>query len=147
MAAQSPTPSSPDPRKREFLPPNGDGTVERSARVVVEEMRFLRLVQRERSPQPSVRRWNVIHASVRCDLAKQQSSRRSHRFAGSTMLSSPWTENDMRRDVAADDLPRSSRKHIDEVLRMYGSYAGTQVESLSQREKPWLEARGTLLPQ
>ena len=37
-------------------------------------------------------------------------------------------------------------EHIDSVLEAYGGLGATELERLTHREKPWLEARGSLAP-
>lgn len=39
------------------------------------------------------------------------------------------------------EISAAAAKHIDQVLRAYGRYTGTQLERLSHSEKPWLDAR------
>ena len=36
---------------------------------------------------------------------------------------------------------------MDQVLEIYGKYSDTQLGELTHRERPWIEARGSLSPQ
>ena len=40
-------------------------------------------------------------------------------------------------------VSESESKHIGNVLRVYGAYSARDLEYISHRESPWLEARGT----
>lgn len=47
---------------------------------------------------------------------------------------------DMRN--SAGQLSGEVRLHIDEVLEAYAHYSGTQLEAMTHREDPWIQARG-----
>jgi uncharacterized phage-associated protein len=47
-------------------------------------------------------------------------------------------------DVAKPNLSGDARGHIDDVLKVYGIYNGTQLEVLTHSEAPWQLARGGL---
>ncbi|WP_432343395.1 type II toxin-antitoxin system antitoxin SocA domain-containing protein [Shinella yambaruensis] len=53
-------------------------------------------------------------------------------------------------DLLADFNPANpaahERAHIDAVLEVYGDYTGDQLEEMTHREAPWLEARSGLSP-
>lgn len=62
----------------------------------------------------------------------------------------------MYSDVSRDDLKpveltdlekfNEINSHIENVLETYGQYSGLQLEELTHREDPWLNARGELAP-
>ena len=43
---------------------------------------------------------------------------------------------------AIDLLPSQTSDHIDQVMDAYGALTGPQLEALTHREAPWLDARG-----
>jgi uncharacterized phage-associated protein len=47
-----------------------------------------------------------------------------------------------RKDIPrCSDLPENVTYHIGEVLEAYGDFSGTQLEELTHKEDPWLNAR------
>ncbi|MCW8341989.1 type II toxin-antitoxin system antitoxin SocA domain-containing protein [Stenotrophomonas sp. SG1] len=58
--------------------------------------------------------------------------------------------NSVNADAAmrdsANTLPQDVLAHIDEVLDAYAGFSGTQLEAMTHRETPWLQARGALAP-
>ncbi|AHI77686.1 hypothetical protein BTRA_3403 [Burkholderia thailandensis USAMRU Malaysia  len=52
--------------------------------------------------------------------------------------------NPITKEVDEPKLPESLKKHIDEVLDVYGGDTGWALESRTHREPPWLKARGDL---
>lgn len=56
--------------------------------------------------------------------------------------------------VAATDEMRASasrlddalRGHVDDVLEAYAGFTGTQLEAMTHREQPWIQARGNRKP-
>lgn len=43
--------------------------------------------------------------------------------------------------IEPGDVRRPIQDHIDEILDVYGAFSGSQLESLTHREDPWLDAR------
>jgi uncharacterized phage-associated protein len=52
--------------------------------------------------------------------------------------------SDIAVGFSPDRLTEDERAHIDAVLEVYGDLAGYQLEDMTHREDPWLEARGSL---
>ncbi len=49
--------------------------------------------------------------------------------------------------IIDEGLPeRTISEHVSEILDIYGNLSGTELERLTHREKPWLEARGDAPP-
>lgn len=68
------------------------------------------------------------------------------RFAQSKMLYSTLTTADIRDDFKMSALSVEDRRHIKDVLDVYGKFTGNQLEELSHAEKPWIAARGNSKP-
>lgn len=68
------------------------------------------------------------------------------RFINKTMFA-PLKEDDVRPSFQNALIQDDARKLIDQVLEVYGKYSDTQLAELTHRERPWIEARGTLPPQ
>lgn len=61
------------------------------------------------------------------------------RFQGKLLYSSVTS-----RDVVTDpnlQLSEQERAHVDSVLEVYAGYTDTQLEEMTHREAPWIEAR------
>lgn len=43
-------------------------------------------------------------------------------------------------------LSKKTLEHLDNVLEIYGGYSGTQLEQITHRESPWIEARKPFEP-
>ena len=68
------------------------------------------------------------------------------RFSGKTMFSS-LEEADISHGFDKAAIPETQREVMDSVLEIYGKYSDTQLAEITHREKPWIEARGSLSPQ
>lgn len=62
------------------------------------------------------------------------------RYRNTKSLYSNITKADIR-DPYVQSLDAGARGHIDSVLEVYGKYTGTQLEELTHREDPWIQAR------
>lgn len=49
-------------------------------------------------------------------------------------------------DVSPDEVPADLRDHVADVWIAYGDRTAYDLERMSHRERPWLEARGSLPP-
>ena len=63
------------------------------------------------------------------------------RFARTKSLYSEIALEDVAKDFDFNVLPDTKQSHIDDVLEAYAKYRGSQLEEMSHREEPWLEAR------
>lgn len=66
------------------------------------------------------------------------------RFASAKSLYAEITEEDIREEFTPASLTDDERKHIDNVLSVYGKLSGPQLEEMTHSELPWIEARGRL---
>ena len=48
--------------------------------------------------------------------------------------------------ASASDLDLATREHVDEVLEAYAGLSGSQLEAMTHREQPWIQARGNRNP-
>lgn len=62
------------------------------------------------------------------------------RFSSSKSLYSEIYLSDCADDFNMDSVSAYS-SHIDTILEAYGKFSGAQLEEMTHREKPWLEAR------
>jgi uncharacterized phage-associated protein len=67
-----------------------------------------------------------------------------NRFSATKSLYAEITEDDIRQEFSPDNLTDDERKHIDNVLSVYAKLSGPQLEEMTHRESPWLDARGSL---
>lgn len=67
------------------------------------------------------------------------------RFPGKSMYS-PVRSRDIRDDFAIENIPRAVKRHIDNVLEVYADLTDDQLEEMTHREQPWIEARGDCDP-
>lgn len=67
-----------------------------------------------------------------------------NRFSATKSLYAEITEDDIRSGFTPDNLSDDERKHIDNVLSVYAKLSGPQLEEMTHRESPWIEARGNL---
>lgn len=74
-----------------------------------------------------------VHGPVSRDLYK--------RFASRTMYA-PVSLTDIRHGFNPMTMSEMDRRHIDNVLEVYADLTGSQLEEMSHREDPWIEARG-----
>lgn len=63
------------------------------------------------------------------------------RFASSKSLYSDITLKDVRDSFNAAELDDEEKAHIDRVLSVYAKYSGPQLEEMTHREFPWVNAR------
>ena len=49
-------------------------------------------------------------------------------------------------DIHKPDLDFELQGHIDNALEVYSGFSAYQLELLTHRERPWIEARGSLAP-
>jgi len=63
------------------------------------------------------------------------------RFAGSKSLFSEVTAVDVHDAKSAEHLTQAQKHHINSVLDEYGKFSGSQLELMTHRESPWIEAR------
>jgi uncharacterized phage-associated protein len=63
------------------------------------------------------------------------------RFVGNKSLYSEVSEEDIGAGFDFDAVTEEQRNHIDRVLEVYAKFRGSQLEDMSHREDPWIEAR------
>jgi len=63
------------------------------------------------------------------------------RFRDTKSMYSRVTMRDLQDNFSVEKLSDSQRRHVDSVLEVYAEYADTQLEEMTHRERPWLEAR------
>lgn len=64
------------------------------------------------------------------------------RFRASKLLYSPMLPSDVRPEFNSEvALSDAERGFINEVLEAYGHLSGSQLESMTHNEEPWIEAR------
>ena len=68
------------------------------------------------------------------------------RFLARKGMYSWMTMEDVRPGFDPLALPEAERAHIDGVLEVYGGLTGDQLEEMTHREEPWLNARKGLAP-
>lgn len=66
------------------------------------------------------------------------------RFKEERSLYDTVEDGDYSKDYST--LSRKTLEHLDNVLEIYGGYSGTQLEQISHRESPWIEARKPYKP-
>jgi uncharacterized phage-associated protein len=64
-----------------------------------------------------------------------------NRFKDSKFLYSSITLQDVEDKNASDNLSKKDKSHVDSVLDAYAKYSPSQLEFMTHREKPWMEAR------
>jgi uncharacterized phage-associated protein len=64
------------------------------------------------------------------------------RYKDSKVLYSDVTVSDVRPDFVPEILSEGERSHVDSVLEAYGKFSGTELEQMTHREAPWVQARG-----
>lgn len=79
-----------------------------------------------------------VHGPVNRDLYD--------RFSGTKSLYSDIRLDDVREHFNPNDISADDRMHIDTVLEHYAKYSGSQLEDLTHRELPWIEAREGYAP-
>lgn len=68
------------------------------------------------------------------------------RFVDRKGMYSSMLMEDVRGGFDPLALPEAERAHIDGVLEVYGPLTGDQLEEMTHREEPWLNARKGLAP-
>lgn len=63
------------------------------------------------------------------------------RFKETHILYSDVIVNDLHPNFNPENLQKNTVNHINSVLDAYGSFAGYQLEELTHKELPWLQAR------
>lgn len=66
------------------------------------------------------------------------------RFSGSKMMYSSVSNSDC--NGGQDRLTEDERIAVDDVLDVYAKYSGSQLEEMTHKEDPWLNARGGVSP-
>lgn len=56
------------------------------------------------------------------------------------------TRRDIRPGFSVHDLPEAIRSHIDIVLEVYAELSDDQLEEMTHKEEPWIQARGDCSP-
>jgi uncharacterized phage-associated protein len=92
--------------------------------------------------------WHLAFYNERLFLGKFQAwvhgpvSREIYdRFSNTKSLYSEVTVNDVPDDFDLNRVPEDKQNHIDDILEVYAKYRGSQLEELTHREEPWVEAR------
>ena len=68
------------------------------------------------------------------------------RFKEQKSLYSPVFRSDIRDEFDPDAIAPGSRQHLDDILEAYGKFTGSQLESLTHGEAPWIKARNGYRP-
>ena len=68
------------------------------------------------------------------------------RFSRSKTMYSRVTQRDIREGFEVSAISEDIRAHIDGVLEVYAEYSDSQLEEMTHREEPWLNARGDCSP-
>jgi uncharacterized phage-associated protein len=68
------------------------------------------------------------------------------RFVQSKALYSPVSTNDVRAGFDPGALPEHERAVLNSVLEVYAPLSGDQLEEMTHREDPWIEARAGVAP-
>lgn len=68
------------------------------------------------------------------------------RFVSSKGMYSSLRMEDVRPDFDPRAISEEARAHIDAILEVYGPLTGDQLEEMTHREDPWLNAREGLSP-
>ncbi|MBK1866391.1 Panacea domain-containing protein [Aestuariivirga sp. YIM B02566] len=68
------------------------------------------------------------------------------RFNSTKYMYSPVSMADVRGGFDPRALADADRAHIDSILEVYGPLSGDQLEEMTHRELPWIEAREGVAP-
>lgn len=68
------------------------------------------------------------------------------RFSDTKSLYSVVDKSDIRPEFDETKIDNESKLHVLSVLEAYGDFADTQLEDMTHREEPWIEARGGIPP-
>ncbi len=63
------------------------------------------------------------------------------RFSDTKSLYSDINQEDISQDFEPEKLDSDCKSHIDRVLSVYAKYSGPQLEEMTHKESPWVEAR------
>jgi uncharacterized phage-associated protein len=63
------------------------------------------------------------------------------RFKATKSLYSAMLSTDIRPEFNPEAIDSDERAHIDRVLDVYASLTGSQLETMTHQEDPWVEAR------
>ncbi len=63
------------------------------------------------------------------------------RYATTKTLYSDITVSDVSQDFDPKSLDVNETSHIDRVLSVYAKFSGAQLEEMTHREDPWVQAR------
>jgi len=55
-----------------------------------------------------------------------------------------WAWKPIEKAHKEPELPPKVKKHLDEVMDVYGNLSAYQLERLNHKEKPWIVARGDI---
>lgn len=79
-----------------------------------------------------------VHGPINADLF--------NRFAPKKSLYSLIECDDLSPEFNPLEVPEEIRRHLDDVLEVYAGYTGSQLEDMSRREDPWIQARQGFAP-
>lgn len=79
-----------------------------------------------------------IHGPVNKDIY--------NRFRDTKSLYSQVTEEDILRSFNPADISEQDKLRINNVLDVYASFSGTQLEEMTHKEDPWTRARSGYRP-
>lgn len=68
------------------------------------------------------------------------------RFKSTKSLYSVITKGDILNKNAADEIASEDREFINYILENFARYSGTQLETMTHSELPWIEARRGIGP-
>lgn len=63
------------------------------------------------------------------------------RFSENKSLYSDITYEDIRDDFDMSKLDKDNLEHIDIILESYAKFTGTELENMTHKEEPWIQAR------
>jgi uncharacterized phage-associated protein len=57
-----------------------------------------------------------------------------------------WGWSPIGEDIAVPEFSKEVKAHLDEVMKVFGGFTAYTLEQMTHNEKPWIDARGSLLP-
>lgn len=57
-----------------------------------------------------------------------------------------WGWSPIGEETALIELSKDVKIHLDEVMQVFGGFTAYTLEQMTHNEKPWIDARGSLLP-
>lgn len=57
-----------------------------------------------------------------------------------------WGWSPIAEDVVLIEFSKEVKAHLDEVMKVFGGFTAYTLEQMTHNEKPWIDARGSLLP-